>query len=183
MSSSRVSSRRRPGSHSAPAFAGVTASAVMTFALLLPGCGFQLRGEPSVGLKTLHVSAVGASNVATEVRRALATSPTQLMPTSTGAEAHLQILGEARDKTIFTITGTGRVYEFQLRLAVRYQLTVPGRDAPVIAPTEIDARRRITYSETAPVAKEQEEQLLYEDMQADLAGQILRRIAVARRDM
>ena len=151
--------------------------------LLLVSCGFQLRGEPSVGLKTLHVSTVGASQVATEVRRALASSPTKLMPSPTGAEAHLRILSEARDKSIFTITGTGRVYEFQLRLAVRYQLTAPGREEPVIAPTEIEARRRVTYSETAPVAKEQEEQLLYQDMQVDLAGQILRRIAVARRDM
>lgn len=160
--------------------------AALSVLLALPlfaGCGFQLRGEPSVGLKTLHVSAVGASQVATEVRRALATSPTTLLPSPTGAEAHLQILAEARDKTIFTITGTGRVYEFQLRLAVRYQLTVPGREEPVIAPTEIEARRRVTYSETAPAAKEQEEELLYKDMQADLAGQILRRIAVARRDM
>ena len=161
---------------------------LVTFSLLplapsLLSCGFQLRGEASVGLKTLHVSAVGPSEVAKEVRRALANSPTQLLPTPTGAEAHLQILGEARDKTIATITGTGIVYEFQLRLAVRYQLTAPGREEPVIAPTEIEARRRVTYSASAPAAKEQEVELLYKDMQADLAGQILRRIAVARRDM
>jgi LPS-assembly lipoprotein len=156
----------------------------MTTALLLGACGFQLRGEPSVGLKTLHVSAAGgASGVATEVRKALAKSPTTIMPSPTGAEAHLKILGEVRDKTIFTITGTGRVYEFQLRLAVRYELVVPGREEPVIPATEIEARRRVTYSETAPVAKEQEEQLLYQDMQVDLSGQILRRIAVAKRDM
>jgi LPS-assembly lipoprotein len=155
----------------------------LPLALGLSSCGFQLRGEPSVGLKSLHVSVVGASQVATEVRRALANSPTKLLPTPAGAEAHLQVLGEARDKTIFTITGTGRVYEFQLRLAVRYQLTVPGREEPVIAPTEIEAKRRVTYSETAPAAKEQEEELLYKDMESDLAGQILRRIAIARRDM
>ena len=39
-------------------------------------------------------------------------------------------------------------------------------------------RRVITYSETAPLAKEAEELLLFEDMRGEAAGQILRRIAV-----
>ena len=69
------------------------------------------------------------------------------------------------------------------RLAVRYQLTVPGREEPVIAPTEIEARRLITYVESAPIAKEAEEQLLYKDMQVDLARQILRHIAAVKREM
>ena len=66
---------------------------------------------------------------------------------------------------------------------VRYDLVVPGRELPLIAPTESEARRVITYSETAPIAKEAEEQLLYKDMQVELAGRILRQIALAQRDL
>jgi len=99
------------------------------------------------------------------------------------AEAHLRILREVREKSIYTLTGAGRVYEYQLRLAVQYQLTVPKQEAPVIAPTEVEARRLVTYVESAPIAKEAEEEVLYKDMQADLARQILRRIAAARKDM
>jgi LPS-assembly lipoprotein len=62
-------------------------------------------------------------------------------------------------------------------------MTVPGREVPIIAPTEAVARRLITYSETAPIAKEAEEQLLYKDMQAELAARILRQIALAQRDL
>ena len=40
--------------------------------------------------------------------------------------------------------------------------------------------RSVTYSETAPVAKEAEEQLLFRDMNLEAAGQILRRIAAVR---
>jgi LPS-assembly lipoprotein len=151
--------------------------------LLLASCGFQLRGEPAVGIRALHISAVGASGVATEMRRSLATGPTRMVATPKEAEAHLRILGEERDKTVFTITGTGRVYEFQLRLVVRYEMVVPGREMPVIAPTAVEARRVITYSETAPIAKEAEEQLLFKDMQVELAGRILRQIAIAQRDI
>jgi len=100
-----------------------------------------------------------------------------------GVSRHLRILGEARDKSVFTLTGKGHVYEFQLRLIVRYQLTKAGREEPVIPPTEIEARRLITYSETAPIAKETEEQFLYKDMQTDLTRQILRHIAAVKREM
>ena len=149
--------------------------------LLLPSCGFQLRGDPAVGLKTLQISSAGPAGVVTDIRRVLAAGPTKVV--AKDAEAHLQILAETREKTVQTITATGRVYEFQLRYVVRYEVTLPGRDAPLIAPTEMVATRLVTYSEAAPTAKEAEEQLLYKDMQLDIAGRILRHIAVVRREL
>jgi LPS-assembly lipoprotein len=148
--------------------------------LLLAACGFQLRGEPAVGLKTLHVPGAG---VAQEIRRTLTGGATRVVANPKDAEAVLRIITETRDKTVHTITGAGRVYEFQLTISVRFELTVPGRELPVIPPTEASARRIVTYSEAAPTAKEQEEQLLYKDMQVELADRILRQVTVARRDM
>jgi LPS-assembly lipoprotein len=150
---------------------------------LLASCGFQLRGDPAVGIKTLTVTQVGSSQVAAEIRRTLSTGPTRLVPIPGEAEAHLRILQEAREKSIYTLTGAGRVYEFQLRLAVRYQLTVPKMEEPLIASTEIEARRHVTYVESAPIAQEAGEELLYKDMQVDLARQILRHIAAVKREM
>lgn len=149
-------------------------------ALALAACGFQLRGTTSMGYNTLSVSSAVPSQVAVEIRRSLATGSTRLLPNPSEAEAHLRINAEARERTIFSLAGTGRVFEYQLRLVVNYQLTVPGSDEPVILPSDIDVRRVVTYSESAPIAKEAEEQLLYRDMHADAAGQILRRIAVLR---
>ncbi len=151
-------------------------------ALALAGCGFELRGEPSVGLKTLYVTSDVPSQVMTNIRRILATGTTKLVGSEREAEAHLRILGESRNRSVYTITGTGRVYEFKLELVVRYQMTAPGREDAVIAPSEVSAVRLVTYSEAAPAAKEAEEQLLYKDMQADLAGRILRQVAIARRE-
>jgi LPS-assembly lipoprotein len=151
--------------------------------LLLASCGFQLRGDPAVGLKTLHVSTAGPTSVLTDIRRVLASGPTRLVPAPAEAEAHLRILAEVRDKNVHTITGTGRVYEFQLRLTVRYEVTLPGRELPLIPPTDVVATRLVTYSEAAPTAKEAEELLLFKDMQVDIAGRILRHIAVVRREL
>ena len=160
-------------------------SRVLAFslALALAACGFQLRGDPAVGLKSLNISANVPSAVAGDIRRALAGGPTRVVPSATDAAAQLRILGEGRDKQVHTITGTGRVYEFELRLVVRYDVVVPGRELPLVPPTEVETRRLITYSETAPIAKEAEEQLLFKDMQVELAARILRQIAVAQRDL
>ena len=159
----------------------VPACAGMTIALA--SCGFQLRWDPAVGLKTLHISTAGPTGVLTDIRRVLASGPTRLVPGVTDAEANLRILSENREKTVHTITATGRVYDFQLRLTVRYEVTLPGRDAPLIEPTDVVATRLITYSEAAPTAKEAEELLLFKDMQVELAERILRQVAVARRNM
>jgi len=150
-------------------------------ALALASCGFQLRGVVQMEIGSLYMSADVPSQVATEIRRSLAGSATRLAATPADAEAHLRILGESRDKTIFTLTGAGRVNEYQLRLQVRYQLTAPGTEEPLIEPATIDVRRVVTYSESAPLAKELEEQLLFRDMQADAAGQILRRVATVHK--
>jgi LPS-assembly lipoprotein len=161
----------------------IPACAGVTLLLLATSCGFQLRGEPQAGIKALHVSTVAGSGVYADIRKALGAASTRVVDSPSEAQAHLRILGEGREKTVHTITGTGRVYEFQLRLVVRYDLVVPGRELPLIAPTEAQARRVITYSETAPIAKEAEEQLLYQDMEVELADRILRQIAIAQRDL
>jgi LPS-assembly lipoprotein len=158
----------------------IAAIAASGVTILLTACGFQLRGETTTGLKSIHVPGGG---VALEIRRTLAGSPTRVLPTAEGAEAVLHIITESRDKHVNTITGAGRVYEYQLTLAVKYRMTVPGREDAVIAPTETVARRLITYSEAAPIAKEAEEVLLFKDMQLELADRILRQVGIARRDM
>jgi LPS-assembly lipoprotein len=152
----------------------------MTTAFLLSACGFQLRGDPSTGLKTLYVPGTG---VAQEIRRTLSGGPTKVVQSAKEAEAHLSIMAEGREKQIHTITGAGRVYEFELKLAVRFQMLAKGREEPVIPPTEITSRRIITYSEAAPTAKDVEEQLLFKDMQIEMADRILRQVAIARREM
>ena len=153
-------------------------AAAILLVLALAGCGFQLRGDAGAGLRSVHVSAEKPSGVAVEVRRQLASGATRLAPQAKDAETHIRILEETTDKTIQTLTGAGRVYDYLLRVRVRFSATAAGGQE-VVAPTEFELRRVITYSETAPLAKEAEERLLFDDMRAEAAARILRRVAVA----
>jgi LPS-assembly lipoprotein len=68
------------------------------------------------------------------------------------------------------------VREFQLRLRLRFRLITPqGRE--LIPETEIALQREIGFAESAALAKEEEETLLYRDMRADMLQQVLRRLA------
>jgi LPS-assembly lipoprotein len=151
----------------------------VVLALALAACGFQLRGDATTGLGSLYISTNVPSPVAKEIRRQLAGGTTKIAANAGEGEAHLRILSESTEKTILTITSAGRVFEYQLRLRVGYQVTV-GPEKALIEPTEVEMRRIIGYSETAPLAKEAEERLLYDDMRSEAALRILRQIAVAR---
>ena len=153
--------------------------AIAVAVLALSACGFQLRGAGPMDLKSLLVSADVPSQVAVEVRRQLSGGSTKVAATAKEAEAQLRILAESTDKTIQSLTGAGRVFDYRLLLKVRYQVTDAAGKA-IVEPAEIELWRIISYSESAPLAKEAEEQLLFAEMRSEAATRILRRIAVVR---
>jgi LPS-assembly lipoprotein len=91
-------------------------------------------------------------------------------------EVVLDVLQELREKTVVGVNASGQVREFQLRLKVKFRLRTP-QGTELIAPTDIVQQRDISFSESAVLAKEAEETLLYKDMQADTVQQLLRRLA------
>jgi LPS-assembly lipoprotein len=95
------------------------------------------------------------------------------------ADVILEILQELQEKVILSRTSTGTVREFTLRLRVNFRLRTRSGDE-LIPETEIVQEREISFSETAALSKEAEEQLLYRDMRSDLVQQLIRRIAAAR---
>ena len=91
----------------------------------------------------------------------------------------LDVLHDLREKTVVGVNATGQVREFQLKIRVKFRLRTPqGND--LIAPTEIVQQRDISFNESAVLAKEAEEVLLYRDMQNDIVQQLLRRVAAVK---
>ena len=146
----------------------------------LVACGFHLRGEYNVPFASVYLSAPGTSQVAVKLRRELANSPTKLMPTAAESEAQLNISEERRERTILSLSGAGRVREYQLKLRVQYQLVDNKGNVPIPS-SEIQLHRIMTYDDSQVIAKLQEETLLYKDMELDAANQILRRMTAIKR--
>jgi LPS-assembly lipoprotein len=149
-------------------------------ALALAGCGFQLRGSADLPFRTLFAAFPPGSTTATEFARMLRGGGTRLVDRPQDAEARLDVLEERREKEIVGFSGTGRPREYQIRLLFTFRV-VDAQETELVPPTQLILRRDITTTDTQYVAKEQEEALLYRDMQRDLVQQLLRRLAAARR--
>lgn len=148
---------------------------------LLAGCGFALRNSPNFAFDTVAVTPEQSVGVAAELARYLGDKLRPVVPSEgqTGPQAVIDVLQELREKSIVGLTATGQVREYQLRLRVKFRVrTLQGLE--LIAPTELVLQRDISFNESAVLAKETEEVLLYRDMQSDLVQQLLRRVAAIK---
>jgi len=152
---------------------------VLLLATALAGCGFQLRGAAKLPFDTLYLP--GASGgIALDLKRNLQSGTnTRVVDTAKDAQAVLEFTQELRQKDILSLTGTGRVREFQLRYVVGYRVH-DGKGREFVPPGVVTLKRDVSFNDSAVLAKENEEALLWQDMQNDMVQQIMRRIAAAR---
>lgn len=146
----------------------------------LSGCGFELRKAPVFAFKTLSLE--GNSALINRLRRDLrATGTVTLVPKEDAktADAVLEILGEDRDRFVISTNSAGQLRELQLRLRVRFNLHAPG-GKELLPASEVSQTRDLSFNETNALAKEGEADLLFRDMQADIAQQLMRRLAAVK---
>jgi len=147
----------------------------------LAGCGFHLSGPQTLPFSTVHVGASQYSSLGIALRRQIAlTGSTTVVEDATHAETKLQILANTRSREILSLTATGKVREYELVQTLRFRL-VDRADNELIPPATLSARREYTFSDELILGKEQEEALLYNDMESDLVRQLMRRLAVWQR--
>ncbi len=147
----------------------------------LAGCGFALVRPPELSFKTIQLSGFNTrSPLEAELRRELEGSPTtRVVEALKDAQVVLQAIGEQREKSVVAQTAANQIREFELRYRFTFRLrSAAGKD--LIPESEIVLKRSLTYTESAALAKEQEEAFLYRAMQNDIATQVLRRLASVR---
>jgi LPS-assembly lipoprotein len=156
-----------------PALIAIAAAAA------LAGCGFQLRQAPNFAFTSIHVAAAGNSPVGNELRRTIDGTTGVQVTDPAGAQVVMELLSEQREKVVVGLNSVGQVREFQLRTRIRFRLrSAAGRE--LIPDTELLQTRDISFNESAVLAKEAEENLLYRDMQSDLVQQLMRRLAAVK---
>ena len=165
------------------AFLVLAASSASLALISLNGCGFALRKAPDFAFTTLYSGLAESSPLGVELRRSLqATGKVKVISDArliNDAQVVLDVLLDQREKVVLSLNATGQVREFQLRLRFRFRLrTLAGKE--LIPASEIALQRDISFNESAVLAKEAEEALLYRDMQSDVVQQIMRRLAAVK---
>jgi LPS-assembly lipoprotein len=148
--------------------------AALMAAAALAGCGFQLRQTPPLPMRSIALVGFSkTSPLAAALKHELERAGVALRDNPAQAEAVFDTLGDAREKTVAASTAAGQVREVQLRVRLRFRVATPSG----LPASDLLLTRDMSYNETAALAKQQEELLLYRAMEDDIVAQVLRRLA------
>ncbi len=152
----------------------------------LAACGFKLRGPQAFAFESLRMVGSETTPVAVALQRALGVSGVPVFISSTPASPEgdtgqvvLTVLADQRERVVVGQTAVGQVRELQLRTRFRFRLRTAS-ERQLLDDTELLLERDISFTETAVLAKEAEEALLFRDMQADIVQQVMRRLAAVK---
>ncbi|MEO7761387.1 MAG: LPS assembly lipoprotein LptE [Casimicrobiaceae bacterium] len=147
----------------------------------LASCGFHIRGDVALPFRTLAIAGSEGSSLVLDLKRNLrGNAKVSLVDRPDQADVTLYVIINQNDKAILTLSGGGRVREFQLTQKVVFRVA-DATGTEWLAPSEINVRRDFSFNDSQALAKEGEERLLLADMQTDAVQQMLRRLATAKR--
>jgi LPS-assembly lipoprotein len=156
---------------------------LVILSLSLAACGFHLRKAAALPFETLYVDSSGAPALGIELARAVRSgSTTRLTNTPAEAEAVLQVMNEGQERRILSLSGGGKVREYQLFYRVAFRV-LDRQKQELLAPQQIELKRDLTYDDSQVLAKEAEAALLYNDMRIDAVQQIMRRVSRVKLSM
>lgn len=161
-------------------------SLVLALSLTVSGCGFHLRGDGghyTLPFPTMYVGLPESSPLAVDLKRNInANGSTTVVKTAKEADGIIEVISnpeKTKTKTILSLDNNGRVRQYLLQYSIVFRV-IDKQGKELLGPTPIGLSRPIDFNDTQLLAKEQEEALLYKDMQTDLVQQMMRRIAAIK---
>ena len=151
--------------------------------VLLTACGFQLRGstvQDSMPFKTIQIVVPDSSQFGIELKRNLrGGNSTTIVSDPKDAQVIMEVLGEKKTKVILSLNIQGRAREYSLIYELRFRVK-NNQNKELLPPAIISLRRTLIFSESHALARENEEEMLYRDMQTDLVQQVMRRLVAIK---
>jgi len=143
--------------------------------LVLLSCGFHLRGLSSIPFESVYIQASDPLVILDIKRRIQASSKTIVLDNPNDSQAILHILNARKRKVILSVSGSGRVREFQLRYSISFKVTdKTGRE--VVPISNIEIKRVLPFSDSAFLAAQMEEKMLIKEMKKDAILKMMDRL-------
>jgi LPS-assembly lipoprotein len=154
-------------------------AAAAVLALALAGCGFQLRGsvELSPRMATPYLEVEDRHTpFSAALESTLRSAGAALAPSREAASAVVRIHRDEAGRHVLSVTAQNTPAEYEVYYTVEYSVAANGEE--LLSPQSLTLTREYTYDETQVLAKQHEERLIREALARDLAGLVLRRLAV-----
>jgi len=143
--------------------------------LILLSCGFHLRGLSSMPFESLYIQASNPSVTIDIKRRIEASSKTAVLDSQKDAQAILVIESAELQKKILSVSGTGRVREYQLRYTISFRVN-DQRGREIVPDTKVEVNRVLPYSDSAILSAGAEEEMLLRNMKKDALLKLIDRL-------
>lgn len=151
---------------------------LLAMLLALTACGFKMRGVADLKFHSLFIQGPTIS-ISKPFKRSLAVNGVKIVSSADQADLLLEIMSEAQEQRILSLSGRGLVREFELFYTVNFRVRDPSSETWGEVQT-IQGRREITYDDSQLLAKQLEQERLYNDMKDDAVRELLRRLIVVR---
>ena len=146
---------------------------------LLAGCGFQPRGQVSMGAMTGNLFLDAPPALLVDLESALAGSAVSRSPSREGANAVLVVASERFERRVLSVDPfDGSEREAEIAYVVDFRIGL-GSDPAAMDEQRIALVREFLYTPEEVVSKEHEEDLIREELRREAAARILRRAAAA----
>lgn len=157
---------------------------LLTLALLLTACGFQLRGSDSLGLpdEAIYLNTSGAGETGRNIREQLELGQANLTDSGRGAAYSVRVSNERFRREVLSVSPrTGKVQEYELILDAF--LSVRSAEGQSLLDNErLSVSRDYFFDESAVIASGDEEQLIREELTRQISRQALLRMGAVIRN-
>ena len=142
---------------------------------LMASCGFQIRGSGDFKFKTLYIQGPNLS-LLKNLKKGLRSNSVLVVEDKNDAQIYLELISESAEQRILSLSGGGKVREYELFYRVSYRMKNP-KDALWSEVQQIEGRRDFSYDDTQLLAKQFEEQRLTDDMREDAVREMERKLS------
>jgi len=154
---------------------------VAAVSLLMFGCGFHLRGSGvDTDVASVYVRAGEGVDLAAGLTRSLSQRGVEVLDSAAEAEVVIDLLEQQQSGRAVSFTDRATTAEYQLDLAVRFQIV--GAGEKVLVPERwVRATRTYLVDTNNLVGSDQQRRLLSGELGTDLVQQIVRSLGAATR--
>jgi LPS-assembly lipoprotein len=153
----------------------------LPMALWVSSCGYHLRNQVNYPFRSLYIDGNAAPLLTQNLKFMLASvEGLTLADNPKSAEVILQLTDHATSKEILSLSSAGRAREYALKQRLSFRL-YDADNIDWMPSDHIVIERTFLYDDSERLAREIQENDIYEEMLRDMAQQILRRLQSAKK--
>lgn len=148
--------------------------------LALSACGFQLRGQADLpsDISPVFVQGLGEYDpIRRELTAQLGFSDIEITETKAEAGSVLKISARQSEKRVLSVDSHGKVAEYELHESLKFALH-DAKGEQLLPEQRVALNRDYINTGEQELGKQEEEQMLRQDMRRDLASEIMRRMQI-----